>query len=573
MSGSWRRVLALLLVVVAGAAGCSLPLPEDVQEVGDVSGEARQGRPLEVIPPGPRQGAPPIETVLGFLGAQASSAGRHDIARRFLTPAESTDWDDDAEVQVYDPDRLRVSALPGGSSEQVVLRVTAEVTGTVRADGSYLAREGLVATEDYTVARVQGEWRLRDVPDGLRLTGADLQRAYRPRPVYYLATSADDDSPHLVPDLVFLPLDADLTKALVSRLLRPPSQALAGSVRTAVPAGTRLRTAALSGSGEATVELTGAAARPSGQAAQDLSAQVVWTLRSLGASFRSLRLTMDGRAVEAPGGGATQDASDFEAYDPEGLGPTPPYVFTAARRLRAANELPPNPATSGDVGQPGTVPVDAAALTTDRTTVALLDTTSPRDVLVRVGPLRGSAFPVVAHGPALSSPSWGSGAHGLWLLRNGTDVVRVDGGLRRVTLLGRPEGSLRSLAVSRDGARVALVAGGRLYVGRVEVLSSGPRVVGLVPLLPQVRQATQVVWASSTELVVLGARTRAAQLVRVSIDGSSAVTLNTAGLTPTQVAACPAGVVVVSGGRLYLDAQGGFRQVQTDAALAPAFPG
>lgn len=567
------RQLLLVLLGTALAAGCSLPLPDGVHEVGDVGGEARQGRPLEVIPPGPRAGASPAEAVLGFLSAQASAVGEHEIARRFLTPGESARWEDEGEVQVYDPDRLQVRALPGGTTQEQVVRVTARVTGTVREDGSFVARPGDAVTEDYEVGRVQGEWRLRDVPDGLRLTMADLQRAFEPVPVFYLAPPVDEETPHLVPDVVFLPVEGDRVTALVRRLLGAPSQALAGSVRTAVPAGMRLRRATLSGAGVARVELVGGAARPAGQGAQDLSAQVVWTLRSLGAAFRSLRLTVDGRPLAVPGGGTTQDARDWEDYDPDGLGPNPPYLFTAGRRLRASVELPANPATSGDVGAGSAVPVDVAALTPDRTTVALLDTRDPGDVVVRVGPLRGAQFPVVARAAGLSSPSWGSADHGLWLVREGRELVRVDGGLQPVTVLGLPEGRVQSLAVSRDGARVALVVGGRLHVGRVEVVKGTPRVVGLSEVLPSLSSVVQVVWGSSTELVAVGRRTRANQVVRMSVDGSSARTLNTAGLTPTAVAACPAGLVVASGDRLYLAAESGFRLAQTDASRAPVFPG
>jgi len=575
MSSRRRRVLLVVATALGTtlATGCSLPLPGGVHEVGDVGGEARQGRPLEVIPPGPRAGASPTETVLGFLSAQASAVGEHEIARRFLTPGESGRWDDGGEVQVYDPDRLQVRALAGGTAQEQVVRVTARVTGTVRADGSYLARPGDEVTEDYEVGRVQGEWRLRDVPDGLRLTMADLQRAFEPVPVYYLAPVVAERGPHVVPDVVFLPVEGDRVTALVRRLLAAPSQALAGSVRTAVPAGMRLRRAALSGSGVATVELVGGAVRPTGQGAQDLSAQVVWTLRSLGSAFRSLRLSVDGRPLAVPGGGATQDARDWEDYDPDGLGPNPPYLFTSGRRLRASVELPANPATSGDVGVGSAVPADVVALTPDRTTVALLDTSDPRDVVVRVGPLRGSQFPVVARAAGLSSPSWGSADHGLWLIRDGRDLVRVADGLKPVTVLGLPEGPLQWVSVSRDGSRVALVVAGRLHVGRVELVKGAPRVAGLTEVLPSLRAVTQVVWGSSTELVALGRRTRPNQVVRTTVDGSSAGTLNTAGLTPTEVAACPAGVVVASGDRLYLATRSGFRLVQTDASRAPVFPG
>jgi hypothetical protein len=204
--------------------------------------------------------------------------------------------------------------------------------------------------------------------------------------------------------------------------------------------------------------------------------------------------------------------------------------------------------------------------------VALVEHTGA-DSTVRVGPLRGSSFPVVARGLRLTSPSWGAGDRGLWLLRDGRDVVRVDSGLHPVTVLGLPPGRLTGLAVSRDGVRVALVAGGRLYVGRVEIVGGQPRVVGLSPVLPPLHASTDVAWASGTEVVALGVLTRSRQAVRVSVDGSSVQTLNTAGLTPTQLAASPAGVVLVSAARLFLSTGGTFQQVQTDAASAPAFPG
>jgi hypothetical protein len=565
-----RALGAVLVGVLAGA--CSLPLSREVREVGEITGEQRPGGSLAVIPPGPREGATPVETVLGFLGAQASSAGRHEIARLFLTGSARESWDDTAEVQVYDPDRLELAALPDADPARRVVRVTARLSGVVHNDGSYEVQDGTRVVEDYTLERAGGQWRLREVPSGLRLTRADLLRAFSAYPVYYLASTAAEDDPHLVPDLVFLPTGGDVATALVQRLLVPPSQALAGSVQSAVPSGARLRTAVSLSNGTATVDLT-AKAVPSGRAAQDLSAQLVWTLRSLGSSFRGLRLLFEGTPLEVGDTTGTQDANRFASYDPEGLAPDPPYLYTSGRRLRASIELPASPATAGDVGDGAAVPVDVAALTPDQTSVALLDNADPRNVLVRVGPLKGTSFPVVAKGSGLTSPTWGSGHDGLWMLRSGTDVVRVAGALRKVPVEGRPAGRLGSVALSRDGVRVALVAGGRLYIGRVEGWAGGPRIVGLASILPGVSAVVQVAWASSTELLVLGTRTRTAQLVRVSVDGSSVATLNTAGLTPSAIAAAPTGVVLVSDDDLYLSSTGGFRLVQTDDSRAPAFPG
>jgi hypothetical protein len=569
------RAPALPLVLVLLATGCSLPLSQEVHSVGAVSPEQRQGAALQVIPPGPKADATPVEAVLGFLGAQASTDGRHAIARQFLTARERTAWDDDAEVQVYDPDQLTVQALPGGDPSTAVVRVVTRVTGRVRADGSYVVLAGERVEEAYRLRRQRGSWLLDDVPAGLRLTAADRQRAFAARDVYYLAPNVAGELPHLVPDQVFLPVSGDPATTLVGRLVRPPSVALAGSVRTAVPEGARPGRVALSSSGVVTVDLTGIATPPTGQQAQDLSAQLVWTLRSLGSAFRGLRLLVNGRPLAVPGEGDVQRAGEWDTYDPEGLGPNPPYFFTSRRRLRASVELPPGPATAGDVGDGRAVAVDVAAVTPDRTRVALVESPGAAVTTVRVGPLRGQSFPVVARGSALTSPTWGSGDLGLWLLRDARQVVRVaGGGLRPVAVSGLPRGRLTRLALSRDGVRVALVVAGRLYVGRVELVGGAPRVTGLARVLPALRDVTDVAWSSDTELVVLGVLTRARQALRLAVDGSSLQALNTAGLAPTQLAASAVGVVVVSGGRLYLSAQGGaFRQVQADSSRAPVFPG
>lgn len=568
------RAAALPVAVLLLATGCSLPLSSQVHSVGEVSPEQRQGAALQVIPPGPKADATPVEAVLGFLGAQASADGQHAIARQFLTPGERGRWNDDAEVQVYDPDRLSVQALPGSAPGTALVRVVTQVTGRVRADGSYAVVPGARVEEQYRLLRQRGGWLLDDVPEGLRLTAADLQRAFAARPVYYLAPRPAGDLPHLVPDQVFLPVGGDAATSLVSRLLRPPSVALAGSVTTAVPEGARLGRVDDASSGVVTVDLTGVSTPPAGQQAQDLSAQLVWTLRSLGSGFRGLRLLVNSRPLAVPGEGDVQRAGEWDTYDPEGLGPNPPYFFTSGRRLRASVELPAGPATAGDVGDGRAVAVDAVAVTPDRTRVALLEGPGEAVTTVRVGPLRGQSFPVVARGHALTSPTWGSGDLGLWLVRDGRQLVRVGRDrLETVAVPGMPRGSVSGLALSRDGVRVALAVGGRLYVGRVLLVAGTPRVVGLSLVLPTLHGVTALAWSSSTELVVLGVLTRARQVIRVSVDGSSLQALNTSGLAPTQVAASSVGVLVVSGGRLYLAEGSSFHQVQADASQSPVFPG
>ncbi|MCW2600348.1 MAG: Lipoprotein LpqB, beta-propeller domain-like protein [Frankiales bacterium] len=568
-----RRVLAALLL--AAAAGCSLPLPQHVQAVREVQPQRRQDDAIQVLPAGPQEGQPPIEIVQGFLGAQANAEGQHAIARQFLTDRAAAAWRDEAGVQVYDPDRLEVkqspdSAASGGSS---TVSVTSIVSGQVRADGSYVARTASRVTESYQLERVKGQWRLSVVPAGLRLTAADRQRSYQASDVYYLAPAVRGSPAHLVPDQVFLPVGADPAKTLVQRLLQPPSQAVAGSVTSALPSGTQLRSVSTTASGLVTVDLGPSLARLPSSARQALSAQLVWTLRDLGPAFTGLRLLSGGAPLKVPTAGQVQDAGDWNAYDPEGLGPNPPYFFVASRRLHASVTLPSGPATAGDAGDPQAVPVDAIAVTPDRTQVALLDGVAPGAVKVRTGPLRGP-YTTGPTADGLSSPTWGSGQLGLWLLQGRRKVVLLSNGrtnLQRVTVLGQPPGDLQALSLSRDGARAALVVGGRLFVGRVEAVAGVPRIVGLSLVLPGLHSATGVAWSSGTELAVLGTLTRAAQVLQVAVDGSSVTVLNSSGLTPVAIAASSAGLLVASGDGIYAVSGRGFTRVQSGSS--PDFPG
>ncbi len=193
---------------------------------------------------------------------------------------------------------------------------------------------------------------------------------------------------------------------------------------------------------------------------------------------------------------------------------------------------------------------------------------------MRTGPLRG---PVYTTGPTalgLASPTWGSGQYGLWMLQSGRRVVLLPNGKRQlqpVALPSLPPGRLDSLALSRDGARAALVIAGNLYVGRVDVVAGFPRIAGLSLVLPKLAHATRVAWASGIELVVIASLTRDAQVLRVAVDGSAVTALNSSGLVPVAVAASSAGLLLLAGDGLYAAAGRGFNRVQSGSA--PAFPG
>lgn len=586
-----RSLLAGLLVL---ATGCSLPLPRGVRDAGPAPTEQSRSGGISVLPPGPRSGAVPVDVVQGFLGAQSSAQGRHAIARSFLAAGLRQSWDDAAGVQVIDPATLQVEQLPALSrNDEATVTVTAGVTGRVFPDGSYAVADTTL-TESYRLQRPRGgQWRLIDVPAGLRLTTADRLRSYRSLRTYYLAVgdaAEHPGTPHLVPDQVLLPVPGgappqDVATALVARLLHPPTQELGDSVRSAVPRGAGLRSVRLSTSGTVTVDLSLTGPPPSGRVAQDLSAQLVWTLRDLGPTFTGLRLLAGGERLAVPGEGAVQAGGEWDVYDPDGLAPSPPVYYVASRRLRAVGgtTLPAGPATAGELGDGHAVPVDAVAVTPDRSRLALLARLSGNRVAVRLGTPSAPSYAVAFTGDRLRSPSWGSGGRGLWLLRGDRQVLLLGSGApRRVDVENPPAGPWTSLALSRDGVRVALVAAGRLYLGRVAP-GPLPLLVGLHQVAPSVLSATVTAWDSATSVVVLGSLQQTFLPVRVAVNGATVAPLDGPGLPgrPIALTASPAGTVVTVAGqgkgasgsasRLYLANGSGFSGSATGSA--PAYPG
>lgn len=583
-----RRVLAGLLLAQLLAA-CGLPVEDGVRSAAPVAPDSVERGDIQVLPPGPRQDAGPRELVLGFLAAQASSEDDRALAREFLAADVRREWDDRGAVVVYDPASL---AVVDESGDDATVTVRSRTVATIGGDGAYLLTDG--TTEDsYRLTRdAQGQLRLAEVPDGLRLTPAGAGRSFEPQEVYFSALApqrdADPRPPQLlVPDRVFLPT-GDVAGALVRRMLAGPSSSLRGAVRNAVPTGTELARPVQVRDGVVTVDLTGPVAEADAATRRQLSAQLVWTLLDALPAARSVRLLVDGEPLDVPGVDAEQELSDWTAVGPDGAVRLGSAVYVRDRTLqRLDGTLVESEVTDGRL------PVDLAAVSPSTGAVAVLTRAGAEagGDLVSVGPVAGPFEPVLT-APAVRSMSWGSGDRGLWVVADD-----ADGGERRALLVpaeGRPvavpysrpsgAGPLAALRVSRDGARVAAVfgegTGGRLYVGRVEAGDDGLRIAALRSVAPQLGDVADVAWESGTSLVALAPLGTPNRLpVTVAIDGSEVEPVRTLGLDgePESVAAAPDRPLVVGavlGGRpVLLAEEGGLFRLQPGTGSAPVYPG
>ncbi|MCU1590201.1 MAG: Lipoprotein LpqB, beta-propeller domain-like protein [Frankiales bacterium] len=565
-----RRLAAALCLLLA--AGCGLPLGGGVKAPGAVPAEQRQGGDIQVLPPAPRDDAPPDEIVRGFFRAQSSPGNAHASARAFLAPELRRTWRDNGVVSVLG------SALQPASVDGVVnaFRVTGSIIGQIATDGSYSPVSGVLDIRVELRKGPRGRWLITKVPDGLVLSATDRERSFRARNIYFLAppSSPGAAASHLVPDQVFLPVTAASADALVRRLLAGPSRPLGDSVTSAFPAGTAVRRVRTDASGLVTVDLTEQVGRASAVLREQMSAQLVWTLRDLADAFSRLRLLSAGRQV-----GVLRDRSDWQPYDPDGLIPHAPLYYVGGRRLRLL-EPPPGPASASQQRV-----VDDAAVSPRGGSVALL-TALGSGAELRTGPPSGP-FALRARAASLSFPSWGSGEQGVWFLENGRVMLAPLAG----RTLGVPVdglgglGPISGLRVSRDGVRVGLIVGSakhrQLVVGRVAERNGSPRVVGVRPVAPGVVDVGDLSWESATSLVVLGRASGVTAPVRVAIDGSAIALVNRIGLelsSPVSIAAAPERPLVVGariGGVNALFRDDGLKYVKEQGieGTAPFYPG
>ena len=566
---AFRRMLAGLLLVLLTACG-GLPVPDGVSNAEGIGGDAPDVGGIVVVAPGPQPGATASQLVLGYLYALSRSPqDGHRIARQFLAPG--------VECCEERQEALLYGATPGVAvlEDPFVVRVSFDSVGRIERDGSFQLADTVVR-DDFRVVDVDGELRLQSVPRGLRLVAGDLGRSFTPYDVHFLSKDVDGDpSRRLVPDRVFLPVSREPGQALVDALLSGPTLRLEPAVLSAAPPGTTAEVT--DAAGIVTVDLSAQVAELGTRERQRLAAQLVWTLVP---SYSGVRLQVEGRPL-LPGDDPVQDRGDWAVYDPSGIASDAALLYLQDRRLQGLDALPESAVTTGEL------PVDGAALALSGAELAVR-TTRPGGIdEVRTGPLQGPFGEPVLRGLGVTSLSWGPAGQGLWVLQTGAPpgVRLVPEGEDQAPQLVPVEvppgaGPLTALKVSRDGARMALVLGGRLHVGRVEPVDGRWRIGDVTPVSRELVGVVDVAWRSGTTLVALGAIEADGQLlpVEVAVDGSSSTVVQRplGGAVAKEIAAAPRQPLVVAADvenerRLYRDDDTLFRPLTP--GTAPFYPG
>jgi hypothetical protein len=564
----WAPLVALLLALT----GCStVPSSSATVQITDAPSRPSESVGIEPLPP--ERGATPEEIVRGFIEASASGRQGHPVAKDHLTPAAAKSWSDEGGITLLSPDFATVATAAGS------VTLTANPVGTVDPRGVFTVGGSGVFTRQFNLEKVAGEWRISDPPNGLIILEPDFERLYDERDVFFL----DPTGQRVVPDPRLLIKGSAQPTALVQRILDGPSGPVAAGVRNPLT-GVQLRSAVTINDQAAIVDLTGLPADPAPVLSQ-ICAQIVWTLAPLS---QTVEIRVDGQPVNLDGVPPQQTREDWAAFDPDAvpLDAVGHYLSGGAVHTVTAGAPAPGPAGTGAYA------LSSAAVSADPRTGKLSFLVGVHSdasgAVLYAGPYDRDLAQVLT-ASTLSAPTVAATRSEAWVVRDGTDVVRVPAGaapqaVSAPTLQGL--GRADVLRLSPDGVRAALVvagpAGSSLYLGTVVRADDGSvELRDLRGIAPSLSQVVDVAWRDSGTVVVLAGDQRQDRVdpYSVGVDGWALTNLPSAGLPsqPESIAAAPTRQPLVDAGGTIWQLAGGtwvtlVRGAEPLPGTAPFYP-
>ncbi|TSD97342.1 MtrAB system accessory protein LpqB [Skermania sp. ID1734] len=539
LRGSTSWIGAVLAAIVLTVTGCaSLPDTSTPEAIGTIARE-----PVSPTVPKPTPGREPDLLLRDFFKASTDPSDHHAAARQFLTPDASKAWDDAASATIVD----KVDVLPDSrTSDQATYVVRANRVGQLAPGGDYQAEEGNFETK-ISLRRVNGEWRVDQVPPGVIMDRPQFLNTYQRKSLYFL----DPTGTTTVADPRWISASQDqLAAQLIDMLMRGPKDRIKMAVRTQFSPGITLAGPITKADGRTSsvgVGLGGIRIDFNGVDGMDkhnrelLAAQVIWTLASAEISGPYV-LEADGKPLNEnlANGWTTADVNTLNPIANAGTN-VPLHAVRDGGLVKVdAGAVTPVPGYFGAVHN-----LQSAALSRDGSFIAAVADTGrkPPDAAraLMMGSADGSAFPV-ADGNTITRPTWAADDGSAWAVIDGTNVIsavrdRQTGQVSLTTVnadaINALGGPITELRLSRDGVRVALIVGGKVYVaivvtgsdGKVSLVNPRPVAIGLgspAQSLDWITGETLVVARSASDIPV----------VMITVDGSRMDSLPSRNLTP-----------------------------------------
>lgn len=545
-----RRKKVLAAVATVGLlSGCTTLPGESAPEV--VSSYATSPTLEEIITPKP--GNPSDLMLRDFITASAQPLVNHEAARRFLTEEANERWQADGDVFVLD--KMDIASDGSARQDRIRYKMRGNLIGSVGAGGAYKPMfTGYETTFD--MLRVDGEWRIDNLPNAIIVDRNDFATMYQPRTVYFL----NQKGTALVPDRRWVyTRQQSLPAALISLLIAGPRTELTQGVRTMLPKDATAQTRNVAAQG-VSVEFTGLTSLGSAER-EMLAAQVVWTLAA--SEVRGpYHITADGVALSEQVGEAWQ-VQDVSRFDPGAEVQMPLRAIIGGRLVQVTSdgtEVRRNPGWAGQNS------VESVAINPQGSVFAVVTGSDEQQRSLLIGQEDGTPD-VALSAQSLTRPTWGLGSDTVYTVENGRQVVRLDRrqvgtvvrsdvNMDAVTQLRDPGAAISVFRVSRDSTRAVMLINGQVFVTVIETDANGGQRLGKpVQVGNQIGDtATTVDWHPDGSLVV-GTRSADSPLWSVAVDGSTTVPL------PARNLSAPVVAVAVSSRVLYATDAGALMQL------------
>ncbi|MET8356420.1 LpqB family beta-propeller domain-containing protein [Micromonospora sp. NPDC005171] len=518
-------------------AGCGIPAASDVR----VDGKGGAATEAGVIS---RGSEPPTRTASGsvneafvrnFLSAAAGEPDRaYERVKAFVAPEDKIRLQDKKGSEVaLNVVRLREAVYTLNSDSTTTVKIAVQQIGVLRANGTLAPPVATETEYEFGLRSASFNGGVNDdraglyvinPPNVLLLSDTALRQYYQDETIYFWSS----DRTRLVPDQRYRPQAVPVERQVnevVKWLVGGPSDWLRPGV-VGLPDRTELINNATGGNGRWEVNLDMSGDDQNG--IEQLITQIAWSLGDLPGELE-LKIRNNAQPVVDLNERRASQALYPQAASPQRFGVYDGAIHPLDFEGELSGRVPLAPEVNRNV-------VSASlGLAKDGRILAAMAVTGSSKSRYRLAVGTG-VDPVSVL--SRSGTEYSSISRPVWLRtvdsRPGRGLVVADGHLYRFDETARmypvplnlPSAEVTAVAAALDGQRVALIAGGRLYVAAVNLDGGGVSIGPPRELVTSLTNPTAVDWGREDQLVVAGSAGQPA-IYEISVDGALETPLRT----------------------------------------------
>lgn len=228
MTSRLQMIISVVLAgsLISGLSACSnpigLPTQGAVQTMSPVDAPAKR---VFTDPQGPGTDAQPESIVKGFFDAMPAGVQNdgYRVAKQFLTQTAAETWNGDSAATIYEsrPSFIRkanTQQAPQSAKGSLIIETDLTIIGRLDSHGMFNPQHEDSVQLSFTLIRVDGQWRISNLPAGVIIAQSDFEQAYRQVSLYQL----DSAGISFIPDVRWLSWRNWRTQAVKELLIGAP---------------------------------------------------------------------------------------------------------------------------------------------------------------------------------------------------------------------------------------------------------------------------------------------------------------------------------------------------------------